>query len=172
MSYNFYMIIFDSSTLILLARADILDLFLDSFDDSIVIPEMVRLELTTAGKEDTRSILRHIEGKRISVVRVKNTALVKKLMDDLSIDVGEAEALVLAIERKAGILATDDRNAIRACKILKLEFITAISVLIRAVEKGLLDREEGLAKLSRLQSIGRYGKAIIDDAARKIEGGK
>lgn len=45
--------------------------------------------------------------------------LVRKLMDDFSIDVGEAEALTLALNKKDAMIATDDRNAIRASKLLK-----------------------------------------------------
>ena len=104
-------------------------------------------------------------------MKVKNVALVKRFMDDFSIDAGAAEALTLAGEKKAGIVTTDDRNAIRACKLLKLEFVTAVSFLIRAVEKGVLSKDEGIVKLRQLQSIGRYSKQILDDAAQQIQGG-
>ena len=165
------MIIFDSSTLILLTRIDVLDLFLSSFEGTVIIPEKVRLEVTRSDKEDAESINRHIEDKKIGVVKVKNVALVKRLMDDFSIDAAEAEALTLAGEKKASTVATDDRNAIRACKLLKLEFVTAVSFLIRAVEKGVLSKDEGIVKLKKLQSIGRYSKQILEDAAQQIQGG-
>jgi len=165
------MIIFDSSTLILLTRIDVLDLFLSSFEGTVIILEKVRLEVTRSDKEDAESINRHIKDKKIGVVKVKNVALVKRFMDDFSIDAGEAEVLTLAGEKKAGIVATDDRNAIRACKLLKLEFVTALSFLIRAVEKGVLSKDEGIVKLKKLQSIGRYSKQILDDAAQQIQGG-
>jgi predicted transcriptional regulator len=64
-----------------------------------------------------------------------------------------------------------DRNAIRACKILKIDFVTAIAFLIRGFEKGLIDRDEALAKLDKLGFIGRYSKEIIKDATKKIKGG-
>jgi predicted nucleic acid-binding protein len=165
------MIVFDSSTLILLARIDVLDLFLSSFEGDVLIPEKVKVEVLRAGKEDAESINTYIESNKIRVVKVKSEAIVKKLMDDFSIDIGEAEALTLATEKKAGIVATDDRSAIRACKLLKLEFVTAVSFLIRAEEKRLISKDEGIMKLKRLQSIGRYSKQILDDAARRIQGG-
>ncbi len=165
------MIIFDSSTLILLARIDVLDLFMSSFQGTVVIPEKVRLEVAASSKEGAQSINRFIEDKKIGVVKVNNAALVKRLMNDFSIDAGEAEALTLSSGKKDCIVATDDRNAIRACKLLKLEFVTAVSFLIRAVEKGLLSKDEGVIKLEKLQSIGRYSQHILDDAARQIKGG-
>jgi len=45
-------------------------------------------------------------------------------MDDFNIDEGEAEALLLAIQAGAETIATDDRNAIRASKLLKIDFVT------------------------------------------------
>ncbi len=171
MSYDKDVIIFDASTLILLARIGLLDLFLASFEGTIIIPEKVRSEVIRLDKEDAESINRCIENKKIDIVKVKSAALVKKLMEDFSIDVGEAEAITLASEEKAGVVATDDRNAIRACKLLKLEFVTAVSFLVRAVEKGMISRDEGIIKLDKLQSIGRYSRQIVDDAARQIRGG-
>jgi predicted nucleic acid-binding protein len=165
------MIVLDASTLILLAKIDILDLFISDVQDNVLIPEKVRSEATAEEKEETRFIIKCIADGKISVAKIKNTALAKKFAADFNIDAGEAEALALAIEKKAGIVATDDRNAIRACKVLKLDFITAVAVLVRAVEKGLIEKDEGLVKLHKLQSVGRYNKAIIEDAARQIEGG-
>ncbi|MBI5026405.1 MAG: hypothetical protein HZC12_06725, partial [Nitrospirae bacterium] len=56
-------------------------------------------------------------------------------------------------------------------KILKVEFVTAIAILIRSFEKGLIDRDEAIIKLQKLQSIGRYNRAIIEDATKQIKGG-
>jgi predicted nucleic acid-binding protein len=165
------MVVFDASTLILLARIDLLDLFLSGLGGKALVPERVRAEATAEGKDESETIRKRIEDKTITVSKVKNAHLAKKLMQDFNIDAGEAEALTLAMEKKADAVATDDRNAIRACKILKLDFITAVAVLVRAVEKGLLEKDEGIIKLHRLQSIGRYSRAIIEDAERRIQGG-
>jgi len=165
------MIVFCSSTLILLARIDLLELLISNFRGRVIIPEKVRAETITEDKKDIQTIIRHLEEKKISVIKVKNSGLVKTLSEDFSIDAGEAEALALALEQKSGVVATDDRNAIRACKMLKLDFITAVTVLVRAVEKGLIEKDEGMVKLQKLQSIGRYSKSIIEDAARLIRGG-
>jgi predicted nucleic acid-binding protein len=165
------MIVFDTSTLILLAIIEFLDLFITNVRGSVIIPEKVRSEAVTEGKEEVQSIIRLLQEKKISVVKVKNFSLRKKLMEDFSIEAGEAASLALALEHKSAIIATDDRNAIRACKMLKLEFITAVTVLVRAVEKGIIDKDEGLVKLQKLQAVGRYSKTIIEDAVRLLKGG-
>ena len=163
------MIVFDSSTLILLAKTDLLELFVLDFHEKILIPSKVRTEVCIEKREETPLIVKLIKDKRIEVLEAKNSRQIKKFMDDFNIDSGEAEALTLAIQEGAGIVATDDRNAIRACKILKLEFITAIAVLIRAFEKKLIDRDEAVVKLQKLKSVGRYSRTIIEDAVKRIK---
>jgi hypothetical protein len=34
------------------------------------------------------------------------------------------------------------------------------------------EKEEGLIKLRQLQSIGRYGRTIVEDARKLIQGGQ
>ena len=165
------MIIFDASTLILLAKIDLLELFISNFNGKVLIPHRVALEIGRAGYEDLPLIRKLLEDKKITVLQVKGKKQADKLMVDFNMDQGEAEAISLAIQENIHFIATDDRNAIRACKMLKIEFITAIAVLIRAFEKQLIDKNEALLKLQRLGYIGRYSKAIIADAERQIKGG-
>jgi len=171
MSYNQNVIVFDASTIILLSKIDILELFISNYRGRILISETVSLEICTEGREETPLIVKLIEDKRIKILKVKNSGQIKKLMMDFNIDAGEAETLILAIQEGALMVATDDRNAIRACKILKLDFVTAVAILIRAFEKNLIDTDEALIKLQKLQSVGRYSMAIIEDAIKQIKGG-
>lgn len=166
------MVIFDASTLILLAKIDMLGFFVSDFHGMVLIPEKVRAEVCIeGGREETSLIVKLIKDKKITVSKAKNTKLVRKLMEDFAIDAGEAEVLTLALQGKAAIVATDDRNAIRACKILKIDFTNAIAVLIRAFEKKLIDKDEAIIKLQELESVARYNRAIIEDARKHIGGG-
>jgi len=92
-------------------------------------------------------------------------------MKDFTIDAGEAEVLALALQEKALLIATDDRNTVRACKMLKIDFTTAIAILIRAFEKKFVDKEEALSKLQKLGAVVRYKQTIIESARKQIEGG-
>lgn len=165
------MIIFDSSKLILLAKIDILELFISNFQGKVLVPKSVALEVTQAEYEDSPIIRRLLEEKKMIVLQVKNKKQINKLMADFNLGSGEAEAITLALQETINIIATDDRNAIRACKMLRLEFITAIAVLIRAYEKRLIDIDEALIKLQKLKFIGRYSKSIIADAEASLKGG-
>ncbi|ODS34247.1 MAG: hypothetical protein SCARUB_00621 [Candidatus Scalindua rubra] len=157
--------------MILLAKIDMLEMFVSSFHGKVLIPERVKAETCKKGREETPLILKLINDKKIYVINVKRDKQIKKIMEDFNIDVGEAEVLILAIQKGVSTIATDDKNAIRACKLLKIHFVTAIAFLIRAFERGLIERDEALFKLQKLQSYGRYSKVILDDATNHIKGG-
>ncbi len=50
----------------------------------------------------------------------------------------------------------DDKNGINSCKLLGLGFTTALAILVRSREKGLIGRNDALAKLAALARNGRY----------------
>jgi predicted nucleic acid-binding protein len=170
MSYIDFMILFDASTLILLAKIDMLDIFIADFAKKVAISDKVRDEVLEGLSPDAPLIARLIEERGIDVLKAKDKKLVRKLMEDFNIDEGEAETLILAIEKKASLVATDDKNAIKACKMMKLDFATAIAILVRACERNLIQADEALAKLQNLQSFARYKKIIIETARNQIEG--
>ncbi len=164
------MLVFDSSTLILLAKADLIDEFLSDYKRKILIPDQVEKESCTSKKSfDAQLIKKRIEEKRIKVVKITNTRLRTRLMQDFRISSGEAEALVLAIEKNADIVATDDRNAIKACKLLKLKFTSAIAILVYLSENGKIDREKAESSLNALIKYGRYNEDIIRKAKRSLK---
>jgi len=165
------MIVFDASTLILLAKIDILDLFISDYGGQVLIPEKVREEVLQKDGFEAPRIAGLLNDGKIEASAARDKGLSQKLMEDFNIDSGESEAIALALHNKRAVVATDDRNAIRACKFLKIDFVTAIAVLIRAVEKRALTKSEALLKLERLEAVGRYKKPIIVDARRRIKGG-
>jgi len=171
LSYNYHMVIFDASTIILLAKIDMLGTFISQFHGKVLIPEKVKAEVCTEGREETPLIVKLIEDEKIHISKIKSNALMRKLMEDFTIDAGEAEVLTLALQEKALLIATDDKNTIRACKMLKIDFTTAIAILIRAFEKKLIDKEEALIKLQKLVAVARYKQTIIEGAKKQIEGG-
>ena len=165
------MIVFDSSTLILLAKIELLELFISNYPERILIPGKVKKEVCVRGREETPLINKMIEENRIKVLKVKNKNQTGKLANDFNLDDGEAEAILLAIQEGADLVATDDRNAIRACKLLKISFAGTITFLIRAYEKKLIHQDRALLKLNQLRFIGRYSKKIIENAEILLKGG-
>jgi predicted nucleic acid-binding protein len=164
------MIVVDASTLILVAKMEILDSFLDGVESQIVIPTEVAKECCAVKKSlDALLIQKALDESRIRVAAAKDKKLVAKLRGDFGLGKGEAEAIVLALAEKTAVLGIDDKNGINACKLLGIAFTTAIGILIRMCEKGLLTVGEALGKLATLEKHGRYKQSIVEDAKRKLE---
>jgi predicted nucleic acid-binding protein len=165
------MLIFDASTLILLAKSELLQTFFDSFAGEILIPKEVERECCGARKSlDALLIEKAINEKRITVKSLKERQLCRKIRADFGLGGGEAEAIALALSTKAQLVGIDDKNGINACKLLRLPFSTAINILIRMREKGLIEKEAALMKLAALERYGRYKSSIIADARSRLEG--
>jgi len=164
------MIVFDSSTLILVAKIELLELFLDASKVAVAIPAEVERECCHTKKTfDSMLIQKEIERSRINVISVRNRTLVGRLQSDFSLGTGEAEALALAMKEKADLFCTDDKTAINACKVLGLPFTTALAILIRSCEKRVICRDAAMSKLSLLARYGRYGNTIVGDAMSRLE---
>jgi predicted nucleic acid-binding protein len=164
------MFVFDSSTLILITKAELLDLFLGRIQQAVAIPEAVDRGCCGGKKVlDALMIQKALDESRIQVLTVKNRKLVVQLQADFSLGKGEAEAIALALTEKAQLLGIDDKNGINACKLLGLAFTTAIGILVRSREKGILEGPDALARLAVLEKHGRYKDSIIEDARRKLE---
>ncbi len=164
------MLVLDASTLILLAKAELLGLFLKGVQLQVAIPAEVARECCGAKKtQDALLIQRAVDESGITVIPVKNRKLIAKLQADFSLGQGEAEAIALAVSEKARLIGIDDKNGINACKLLGVPFTTAIGILVRSSEKGLLDRSSALAALDALAKYGRYKNSIVEDARSKLE---
>ncbi|MBS3813354.1 hypothetical protein KGY64_05980 [Candidatus Bipolaricaulota bacterium] len=162
------MILFDASTLILLAKIGLLrDLVaqVDIGTTSQIKEECVRGETT-----DAKLIKQLIEEEKISALEVERDEGRKAQNWEDGFNIG-AEAYPLELARNRGYLfATDDKAAIKACKVFGVEFTTAIDFLIRAYERGDLGRELAKEKLDQLERYGRYDSSIMEYAGKKLGG--
>src|SRR5260370_24774781 len=123
-------------------EADVLGPFLEGVRLEVAIPGEVARECCSAQKTmDALTIQRSLDESRTKVILVRNRKLVAKLQTDFSLGQGEAEAIALALRESARIIGIDDKNGINACKLLGIAFTTAIGILLRSREKGLLDRK-------------------------------
>ncbi len=161
-------IIFDSSTLILLSKIEIIGKVVKHIH--ILIPEAVKDESTRKNWLDARHIVSLLNENSITVERVKGKKILNKLRDDFKLHAVEAEAITLAIERGIPI-AVDDLQAIKACKVLNHPFTTAIHLLITLHDNGIINNEIAFAKLEKLSYYGRYKQKIIEHARDKLERG-
>src|ERR1700693_4326922 len=99
------MIVFDASTLILIAKVDLLDLFLTSINVPVAIPGEVEKECCNSQKAlDAIIIQKALDESRIEVFTLRNRRLVAKLQADFSLGRGEGDAIALELDAKAPLV--------------------------------------------------------------------
>jgi predicted nucleic acid-binding protein len=167
------MLVFDASTLILLARIELMKTFIASVSMDIAIPQEVEKECCGRKKTlDALMIQKAIGESKIQSIVMKNKKIAAKLQTDFSLGKGEGEAIALALEEKAQLVGIDDKNGINACKLLDVPFTTAAGILVRCREKDLISLSDALLKLALLTSYGRYRDSIVEDVRTRLEASK
>lgn len=159
-------IVFDSSTIILLAKIDLLREVTREVHASI--PDRVRQEVLAKPTPDAELARILMQEGKLEVIQGGKEATLK-LGGDFRLHAGEAEALALAIALAAP-LAVDDGPTIKACKVVGRPFLTAVHFLIHLAGTNRIGRELAMEKLNRLSGYGRYKGRIIEDAVRRIKG--
>jgi predicted nucleic acid-binding protein len=161
-------IVFDASTLILLAKIELLRKI--AGEVKIIVPEKVKAECLSKEGIDSLLITTLIKEKKIEVKKAGNLEAIKKIQRDFRIETGEAESLWLARSLNCPI-AVDDGPTIKACKVIGQRFTTAIHFLFNLVSQNRLELPMAIEKLEKLSHYGRYSKKIIEDAAKRLKGG-
>ena len=170
---DWMLVISDSSTLILLARANILDQALAYFK-GITIPKKVEKEVVEEGVRhgfaDALLVRERIKEGKIKVAKT-SVGVTARLQREYGLYGGEADALALYLHLKANLLGIDDGKAIKVCKILQIRFFTALSLAIQLIQEKVITKTEGPACLQELGKHGRYTKEELQMAFEQIGGG-
>jgi predicted nucleic acid-binding protein len=163
------MLIFDESTLILLAKIELMETFLTGLSQDVAIPQEVEKECCEGKKTlDALMIHKAVRELRIRSIALKNKKLAAKLQADFTLGKGEAEAIALALAEKAQLVGIDDKSGVNACKLLGVPFTTAAGILVRCRERDLITLSDALLKLALLTSYGRYRNSIVEDVRTKL----
>ncbi len=143
-------VVSDTSPILNLARIGRLQL-LPSLYRQVLIPSAVYEELT-ASKGDLSPSIDLASESWLIVASAKDQKRVQELREDL--DIGEAEAIVLAIERGADLLLVDERRGRRTATAAGLTVTGLLGVVARAKRAGLI--ELGKPVLDDLIQIARF----------------
>lgn len=160
--------VFDASTLILLAKIELLREITDEV--KVIIPEKVKMECLLKKSMDAVLISTLIKEKKIEVKKVGNMVAIKKIQRDFKMEAGEAEAFWLA-KRLKYPLAADDGLTIKACKVIGQRFTATIHFLLNLATQKKLELPMATAKLEKLSIYGRYSTKIIENARKHLKGG-
>jgi len=163
-------VVFDASTLILLAKTDLLQIM--AREVNILISPVVQAEaLARPDLYDAQVIARMMKEGEIQVLAAGSADEIAEIQRQFNLAEGEASAL-WAAKKEQHTLAIDDGPGIRAAKVFGVPFVTALQVLVGLSTAGILDKPSALAKLEALVKWGRYGAQLVGDARQRIQEGR
>jgi predicted nucleic acid-binding protein len=152
-------VVSDSSPLICFAILGMLDV-LKEITEKIVVPTAVYEEISVPQKPYSKEITLFLKDM---VVPVENRVAVKLL--EKEVDPGEAEAIVLAIEKNIDDILIDDPKGRRTASSHGLNPIGTIGVLIQAKKTGHINQVKPL--LDRLiKNRIRIGDSLYQKALK------
>lgn len=125
----------------------------------VYIPQAVYDEAVVAGREEGGA-KREVSGAAwIKVMSVHDRLAVEVLLDEL--DLGEAEAIILASELNADWVLIDERKARRKLAQLGINKIGTLGILLKAKQEGLLEAVQPEIEKLNQQSF-RMSQSVID----------
>lgn len=150
-------IIGDASSLILLAKVDLLETFASR--NKIIIPELVYKEVIKGkdrGRSDGFLVERLVSEKKL-LVKLSKKAAKSRIESMYGLRGGELEVIALALDENHDVL-TDDKRCMNVAKALNIYFITSLDVIISMRKKGVIGREKALECLADMEEYGWYSK--------------
>ena len=156
-------VVSDTTPLIGLASIQRFDLLQKLFGE-VYIPQAVYDEAVVAGHEVGSAKREVSTAVWIKVVNITDRLAVEVLLDEM--DLGEAEAIVLAREISADWVLMDERKGRRKLTQLGLKKIGTLGILLKAKQEGLLSAiRPDLEKLQQ-QSFS-ISQDVIDAVLRE-----
>jgi len=161
------MFVSNTSTLILLAKAGALSIFLDDARE-IIIPKIVCDEIKNKDSFEVLLIEKEIKNNRIKIIEV-DKKYYEHIIKQFKLDDGEAAAYCLFKKEKGKAVLTDDRELIKLCRIENIPFIVAMAVIVRLFKKGKMKNDEAISQLKKLYGYGRYSKEIYEHFKSEVK---
>jgi uncharacterized protein len=151
-------VVSNASPLVNLSRIGRISILKDLYGQ-IIIPEALHREVVVAGRGMPGAI-EVSEAEWIVTENVSNFQHVHVLRYDL--DAGEAESIVLAIEKNAGLLIMDERIGREMARYLGLTYIGTIGALVEAKRRGIIDRVFPVLEELRDKAGFRVSEALFN----------
>jgi predicted nucleic acid-binding protein len=147
-------VVADSSSIILLQKVGLLDLFLEKY--CVIVPNHVYDELTGDGKDGTNELVRLLADK---IVRSAEAHRVEGL------DRGESSVISLYYRGFGDFVLLDDRKGAIYCRSHAIPFINALLVSRILFLAGAIKEDDHRLTAELLIQEGYYSDVIIKKAA-------
>jgi predicted nucleic acid-binding protein len=155
-------IVADSSALILLSKCNLLEVVCRLFE--VVVPSSVIEETASAKLVDhypDAAFIKEIISK--GLIKMENPGKAQ-FQIPLSLHRGEKDALLLALNSRDSIFATDDGKAIKAARFLNIPFIISPKIVVDLFRLQKISLNEARQSIEKLGKIGRYSPEIIAES--------
>ena len=162
------MLISNTSTLVLLAKATCLEIFLESAP-AVAVPEQVKEEALFEKEAYYARLISKMINERKIIVKETKKELIKEVMSSFRLDAGEAAAYALFDSSKHQAILTDDGELIKLCRLEKITFICAMAIVVNLFESKKLSKLEALEKLKKLREEGRYSEKIYEHFKSEVK---
>ncbi|KJH69649.1 DUF3368 domain-containing protein [Aliterella atlantica] len=155
-------VVSDTSPLCYLLLIDLIEVLPQLFE-RVIIPQKVRDELLAA---DAPEVVREWIFQPPDWLEVQTiTGQFDPALNQL--DVGEQEAITLAIQLKVDLILLDDLAARCVATELQLEIVGLLGILGSAAEKGLIDFPRAITRLQ--QTSFRASSKLIDSLLQQYQ---
>jgi len=132
---------------------------------TVIIPEAVYKELTkapiSAGGVEAQTC------DWIQIRQVSDRTMVDEFLQNL--DIGESEAIALAIELNADLVLLDERAAREVAESRKIQLTGVLGVLLAAKKRGLIPALRPLIKVLKTQKDFWLSEALCNRVLRSTE---
>ena len=162
------MVVCDSGPLIYLSRIGQVQLLRKLFG-SVFIPASVYRETVEEAKalrkSGTSTIEKAINDGWIKVLGISRSemGLVKKLAENESIEVEDAEVVFLAKKHSTG-LVTNDKWLVKTAVSLGIDAFWTTSIILLAIKKKIIDKNQARKMLRKLVLSGLYLRTDVYEA--------
>lgn len=146
-------LIADSSALIALSIVNELEV-LEKLFVQIYIPRAVYNEIIKENKKESEKLFKYCEDKVVDIHSDSNF--------NITLGLGESEAIMLYKEKNADFLLCDDKKARKFAQSFNIQVIGSLGVLLKAKEKKYIE------KISPSIELLRSSRIFIDDHTYKI----
>ncbi|HLD43231.1 MAG TPA: hypothetical protein VJB08_04570 [Candidatus Nanoarchaeia archaeon] len=165
-------IIADACSIILLAKASVLEALLDWRD--ISVPREVYGEVIE-GKEkkhyDALLTERLVKDKKMHITDIKNKRSLKRFEESYGLGKGEAEVLAGYLEGKFQGLLTDNKQGRKTAKIYNIHPLGSPDVIMGLFKAKRLNKEKAMNALHTLRKYGWFENSLIEYALVEVNNG-
>lgn len=146
-------LIADSSALVALSIVNKLDI-LEKLFGEVYVSQAVYIEVSKENKSESIKLEKYCKTRVVDISTEVNF--------NITLGVGESEAIILYKEKGANFLLCDDKKAKKFAKGFGINVIGSLGILLKAKESNLIDTLSPLIELLRDSSI------FIDDKTYEL----